>query len=51
VVSVPDSRTDDQVAQDQEQTAGRIRTIFSGANLSDPCVAALFEQVLAFRNA
>lgn len=51
VVSLPDSRTDDQVSQDHEQTAGRIKTIFSGANLTDPCVAALFEQVLAFRNA
>ena len=51
VVSVPDSRTDEQVAEDRAQTANRIRTIFSGANLSDPCMSALFEQVLAFRNA
>lgn len=51
VVAVPDERTDEQVAEDRARTAERLRAIFAGANLSDPCTAALFEQVLAFRSA
>jgi hypothetical protein len=50
VISVPDSRTEDQVAEDRAQTSDRLRTTFAGANLSDPCIASLFEQVLKFRS-
>ncbi|MDY0107311.1 MAG: hypothetical protein RBS27_11605 [Giesbergeria sp.] len=50
VVSVPDPRTEEQIARDRKDTAARIRQIFAGANLSDPCTAALFDQVLAYRS-
>lgn len=50
VVSVHDARTDEQVAEDNARTAERIQSIFAGANLSDPCTAALYTQVLAFRS-
>jgi hypothetical protein len=50
VISVPDSRTEDQVAEDRAQTSDRLRTTFAGANLSDPYIASLFEQVLEFRS-
>lgn len=51
VVTAPDMRTDDQIAEERARTTERIQTIFSGANLSDPCTASLYEQVMAFRSA
>ncbi|MBT9511129.1 MAG: hypothetical protein IV104_02165 [Acidovorax sp.] len=51
VVSAPDARTDVQVAQDLVNTQTQIQKVFAGADLSAPCLAILFEQVLAFRSA
>lgn len=50
VVSIPDQRTDDEIAEEHARTAERIRQLFAGANLSDPCTATLLDQVLAFRS-
>ena len=50
-VSEPDARSDEQVAVDAALAARRTMEIFSDADLTDPCMAALFDQVLAFRSA
>lgn len=47
----PDGRSEEQVAIDTAQVAHRIMEIFSGANLSDPILLALFDQILTYRNA
>lgn len=49
-VSTPDERSDEQIAVDAAIAARRSMEIFSGADLSDPTMAALFDQVLAFRS-
>lgn len=46
-----DDRSDAQVAEDAAQAAARVLRVFSDADLSDPCMAALFDQVLAYRSA
>lgn len=51
VVSVPDPRTDGQVAQDLANAQARAESVFAGADWSSPYLAALFKQVLAFRSA
>lgn len=50
-VSVPDVRSDEEVARDTAAVAGRVLNIFAGADLSDPTMVALFDQVLTYRNA
>lgn len=50
-VSEPDPRSDEQVATDAAMAARRLLEIFSGADLSDPTLAALFDQVLGYRSA
>ena len=50
-VAEPDTRPDEQVAIDAAQAAHRVMEIFSGAGLSDPTTAALFDQVLTYRSA
>ncbi|MBK8760308.1 MAG: hypothetical protein IPM03_07715 [Sulfuritalea sp.] len=50
-VAEPDSRSDEEVAVDAANAAHRVLDIFSGADLADPTLAALFDQVLAYRSA
>jgi len=50
-ISEPDSRSDEQVANDSARVAGRVLQIFDGADLTDITTAQLFEQILAYRNA
>jgi hypothetical protein len=50
-VTEQDPRSDEQVATDAARAAHRVMEIFSGADLSDPVMAALFDQVLAHRSA
>ena len=47
----PDRRSDQQVALDASQAAGRLLQIFSGADLTEPNIAGLFDQILAYRSA
>ena len=50
-IAEPDPRSDEQVAVDAATAARRVMHIFSGADLTDPTMAALFDQVLAYRSA
>lgn len=50
-VAEPDNRTDEQVAEDAAKSAHRVMEIFGGADLSEPTMAALFDQVLTYRSA
>lgn len=50
-VAEPDTRSDEQVAVDAAQAAQSVMNIFAGADLSDPTMSALFNQVLAYRSA
>lgn len=50
-IEVLDARSDEQVAVDAASAAKRVLQIFDGADLSDPNMAALFDQVLAYRSA
>ena len=50
-IAEPDLRPDEQVAVDAALAARRVMQIFSGADLTDPTLAALFDQVLAYRSA
>ncbi|NTV70353.1 MAG: hypothetical protein HGA71_09425 [Azonexaceae bacterium] len=47
----PDSRCDEDIALDTALVARRVMEIFSHADLSDPTAMALFDQILAYRNA
>lgn len=49
-VVTPDTRSDEQVATDTALVAHRAMDIFAGADLSDPTMSALFDQILAYRN-
>lgn len=49
-IAEPDTRSDEQVAIDTAQVAHRVMEIFVGADLSDPTMSALFDQILAYRN-
>ena len=51
LVAEADPRTDDEVAADIAQSSARVRQIFAGVDLNEPCIASLFEQVLAYRSA
>ncbi len=50
-VEQPDARSDEQVAVDAALAARRVMQIFDGADLTDPNMAALFDQVLGYRSA
>lgn len=50
-VAEPDQRTDEQVAVDAALSARRVMEIFAGADLTDPLMASLFDQVLVYRSA
>ncbi len=50
-IAEPDPRPDEQVALDAALAAHRVMQIFSGADLTDPTMAALFDQVLGYRSA
>lgn len=43
-----DDRSDEEVAIDVAQAAGRVLTLFDGADLSDANTATFFDQVLAY---
>jgi len=45
-----DTRTDQQVADDAAHVAHDVMQRFEGADLSDPVMMALFDQVLAFHS-
>lgn len=47
----PDRRTDEKVASDAAAMAGRVLHVFAGADLADPVMAALFDQVVIYRSA
>jgi hypothetical protein len=46
-----DQRSDEGVAVDVAQAVGRVLSIFEGVDLTDPAMAAFFDQVLAYRSA
>lgn len=50
-IAEPDPRSPEQIAIDAAASARRVMEIFSGADLADPTVAALFDQVLGYRSA
>ena len=50
-IAEPDKRTDEEVAVDAARAAHRVMDIFAAADLSDPVMAALFDQVLGYRSA
>lgn len=49
-VDLPDDRSDLEVAVDAALAARRTLEIFASADLSDPAMAALFDQILAYRS-
>jgi hypothetical protein len=49
-VDLPDERSDQEVAIDTALAARRTMEIFSGADLANPAMAALFDQVLIYRS-
>ncbi len=49
-VDLPDDRSDQEVAVDAALAARRTMEIFNGADLSDPPMAALFDQILTYRS-
>lgn len=50
-IAEPDGRADEEVAIDAATAAHRVMQVFSGADLTDPHMAALFDQVLTYRSA
>jgi hypothetical protein len=50
-VSYVDARSAQDIAVDSAATARRVLEIFETADLGDPVMAALFNQVLTFRSA
>jgi hypothetical protein len=49
-VCAADTRSDAQVAEDAAAAAGRVLKVFAGADLTQACMAGLFDQVLAYRS-
>ena len=45
-----DERSSEQVAVEAAQAAHRVMEIFAGADLSDPAMATLFNQILIFHS-
>ena len=50
-IAEPDTRSDIEVAEDAARAARRVMEIFNGADLADPTMAALFDQILGYRSA
>jgi hypothetical protein len=50
-VSHTETRSSEEVAVDAATSARKILDVFSGADLSNPTMAALFNQVLLYRSA
>lgn len=50
-VEQPDTRSDEQVAIDAALAARRVMQIFEGVDLSEPNMAAFFDQILVYRSA
>lgn len=50
-IDLEDTRSDEQVAKDAAQAAQSVLQIFKAADLSEPHMAAFFDQVLAYRSA
>lgn len=50
-IAEPDTRSDEEVAVDAALAARRVMKIFAGADVTDPTMAALFDQVLGYRSA
>lgn len=50
-VSFTETRTPEQISVDTATTAHRMLTIFESADLTQPVMAALFNQVLVYRSA
>ena len=50
-IAEPDTRSDQEVAVDAARSAHQALQIFAGADLTEPIMAALFDQVLAYRSA
>jgi len=46
-----DHRSDESVASDVASAVGRVLAIFNGVDLTEPDMAAFFDQVLAYRSA
>lgn len=49
-VGVPDERTDAQIASDVALASARVVELFEPADMQDPMMAALFNQVLLYRS-
>lgn len=50
-ISYADTRSDEEVAEQTAQAAHSVTDIFAQADLSDPVLAALFNQVVLYRSA
>jgi ABC-type uncharacterized transport system involved in gliding motility auxiliary subunit len=50
-VSITDTRTPEQISVDTATTAHRMLAIFESSDLTQPVMAALFNQVLLYRSA
>jgi hypothetical protein len=50
-VSYEDRRTPEEIAVHSAETARSVMNIFASADLSNPVMAALFNQVLMYRSA
>ena len=50
-ITEPDPRMNEQIAIDAAKAAYRIMEIFSCADLTDPIVATLFNQIIIYRSA
>jgi hypothetical protein len=50
-VALPDNRSAETIAVDSARAARQVLEIFEGADLTDPTLAALFNQVLTYRSA
>jgi hypothetical protein len=46
----PESRPSEQIAIEAAEAAHRVMEIFAGADLSDPAMATLFNQILIFHS-
>ncbi len=50
-VGCEDKRSDAEVAEDVATAAARVLRVFADADLNEPHMAALFDQVLSYRSA
>jgi hypothetical protein len=50
-ISEEEVRTDEQIASDAAEAADRVLAVFEHADLSNPVLAALFNQVSVYRSA